>query len=123
VSGALIPTPSRSTPAAQRGGLDIAPTVVERVAEGTARLVPGVQLVHRRVGADRLRTSARVLGSTASLTLDIAVRYPSPVRATARRVRDEVGREVQRLTGVEVGRLDLAVVQLPSTGGRGRRVR
>lgn len=122
MTAALLPLPTARTPARQRGRLDIAPGVVEKIAEGSARRVSGVQLVHKRLGSDRLPVSARVLGQVASLSLDLAVAYPSPVRTTCRRIRDTVTTEVRRLTGVEVSRLDLEVVDLRARRGSSRRV-
>ncbi len=123
MTAALAEPPTPTTAARRRGRLDIAPTVVERVAEGTARRVPGVQLVHKRFGSDTLPVSARVLGTVASLHLDLAVAYPSPVRETCRRVRAEVTKEVRRLTGIDVSRLDVDVVDLRARRAPTQRVR
>lgn len=120
---ALVPRPQPGDGPRHRGRLHIAPAVVERVAQGAARKVPGVLLVPRRVGADRLPVQARVLGQVASIRLELAVAYPSPVRETCRRVRRSVVDEVRRTTGVEVTRLDLEVAALQHKPGRSRRVR
>ena len=68
-----------------RARLVIAPLVVERVVDGAARRVPGVRAVPGRLGRDALRVEAKVLGRVASVSLDIGVGYPSPVRAKSDR--------------------------------------
>lgn len=122
-AGSLLPHVSSRDVARDRGRLDIAPQVVERIAEGAARRVPGVRAVSRRLGDDRLPVTARVLGDSASLHVQIAVGYPSPVRETCRAVRQAVTDEVGRLAGVTVTRLDLQVEQLQHRPGGTRRVR
>lgn len=122
-SGALSPRASTGDTPRSRGRLDIAPRVIERIAEGSARAVRGVRPVHHRLGADALGVSARVLGPVASVQVELGVTYPSPVRETCRRVRQAVTADVRRLTGVEVSRLDLSVVDLQARGGSSPRVR
>lgn len=122
-AGALVPRVAPTDAPRQRGTLDIAPRVVAKIAEGAARAVPGVRPVSRRVGADRLQVDARVLGDAASVHLQVAVGYPSPVRETCRQVRAAVVEQVRRLAGVEVTRLDLQVAELPHRPGGTRRVR
>ena len=107
----------------RRGTLDIAPRAVERIAKGAATRVPGIRPVSRRAGTDRLQVQARVLGDTASIHLQVAVGYPSPVRETCRQVRTSVVDEVQRLAGIEVTRLDVQVAELQHRPGGTRRVR
>lgn len=122
-SGALVPRLAATDAPRRRGTLDIAPGVVERIAEGAARRVPGVRAVSRRVGSDRFPVQARVLGDAASVHLQVAVGYPSPVRETCRQLRSSVVEEVRRLAGIEVTRLDLQVAELPHRPGGTRRVR
>jgi len=95
-----------------RARLVIAPLVVERVVDGAARRVPGVRAVPGRLGRDALRVEAKVLGRVASVSLDIGVGYPSPVRETCRQVRERVTAEVLRTTGIELTRLDVQVAAL-----------
>lgn len=121
--GGLVPHVSAQDAPRHRGRLDIAPTAIERLAEGAARRVPGVRPVSRRVGGDRLQVQARVLGQVASVHLQMAVGYPSPVRETCRQVRSAVVAEVRRLAEVEVTRLDVQVVELQHRPGGTRRVR
>lgn len=122
-TGALLPKVSPTDAPRERGRLDIAPRVVERVAESAARRVPGVRPVSHRVGSDKIEASARVLGDAASLHLQVAIGYPSPVRETCRRLRAAVVHQVRRVTDIEVTRLDLEVAELPHRPGGTRRVR
>lgn len=122
-SGALVPHVQPTDAPRQRGTLDIAPRVVERIAQGAAAQVPGVQPVSRRVGADRLKVEARVLGDAASVLLQVAVGYPSPVRETCRQVRTAVVEQVRQLAEIEVTRLDVQVAELRHRPGGTRRVR
>lgn len=120
-TGALLPRVSSTDAPRQRGRLDIAPRVLERIAEGAARQVQGVRPVPRRAGS--VQVQARVLGDAASLQMELAVGYPSPVRDTCRRLRVAVLDDVQRLTDITVTRLDLQVAELPHRPGGTRRVR
>lgn len=122
-AASLVPRPGPGDAARTRGRLEVTSTAVERVVEGAARTVPGVRPVSHRVGADRLTVSARVLGEVASVSMEVAVAYPSAVRETCRQLRSTVVSEVSRLVGVEVTRLDLQVVELQHRPGSARRVR
>lgn len=122
-TGALLPRVSPTDAPRQRGRLDVAPRVVEHIAEGAARRVPGVRPVSRRVGADRVQVEARVLGDAASVSMQVAVGYPSAVRDTVRQLRTAVVEEVRRLADIDVTRLDVEVTELPHRPGGTRRVR
>lgn len=62
-------------------------------------------------------------GQQASVSLDIVLGYPTPLAATTDRVRSHVVNTVQRLTGVEVTRVDIDVTALHLTTGRRGAVR
>lgn len=94
-------------------------TVSERAVATTAALValdvagavaPPARF-HR--GREQARSRARVSGRLVRLHLSVGVRYPAPVRATTRAVREHVIREVGRLCDVDVREVDLDVVALP----------
>ena len=112
-----------------RGRLEISPRVVAKIAEVAASRVRGVQPVQSgglsRVGGGPagLPTTARVLGQTASVTMQVALGYPSPVRETCRQIREAVVRDCQRLAGVEVSRFDLEVVALTFRRSRDAQLR
>lgn len=100
-----------------RGTLEVHPTVVRKVAERAADLTPGTLPSPRRVagvGAGRHGTRARVdgQGSTVDVTLDLALRYPSPVRELTERVRAKVTDEVHRITGYRVRSVRVTVSAL-----------
>lgn len=121
-TAALAPPPLAAVPARRRGSLTIADGVVSKVAQAAALRVPGVLPVPRRLLGDRLGVQARVLGGVAILSLEVAMPYPSPVKATTVRLREQVVAEVRRTTGVEVTRLDVQIADLTHRSGRLRRV-
>ncbi|WP_033291626.1 Asp23/Gls24 family envelope stress response protein [Amycolatopsis jejuensis] len=98
----------RSLPeAAERGSLTIAPAVVRKVAQHAADLVPGTMATERRVAGVSTGTSgasAKVGGedNDVDLVLDLALRYPAPVREVTGRVRAKVVEEVERITAYHV---------------------
>lgn len=107
-------------PRAQRGSLTVAAGVVEKIAAAAAHRVRGVRPVSPGVvgrvlrSGEEVQVSARVLGTTATVTLKVGVAYPGPVRQVCREVRAEVARQLSDLAGVELGTLDVEVVELPS---------
>lgn len=116
---------------AQRGRVDVADQVVEKIATGALAEIDGVGgttgTVGRMFGRDdtagRPRVSAAVDGGAVRLDARISVAYPSPVAETCDRAREHVVRQVQSLTGLQVGRMDITVSALTSpqpgpSGGR-----
>lgn len=100
-----------SSGAEDRGSLSIAPRVVERIAGQAATEVDHVTGVPRRVLGQTLgkvtadsqaRASAKVDGSIASISVSVAVEYPTPVRAAAAAVRAHVSSTVHDLCGLDV---------------------
>jgi uncharacterized alkaline shock family protein YloU len=100
-----------SSGAEDRGTLSIAPRVVERIAGQAATEVDHVTGVPRRVlgqtvgkvkADSQARASAKVDGSIASISVSVAVEYPTPVRAAAAAVRQHVSSTVHDLCGLEV---------------------
>jgi uncharacterized alkaline shock family protein YloU len=115
---ALVPRPAPTDAPRGRGRLTIAPVVVERVVEDAVRRVRGVRPLE---GRDPVVVQARVLGTVASVSVRLALAYPSPVRETCGQVRSSIGAQVQRLTGISVSRLDVQVTALvPAGPGTGR---
>ena len=106
--------------AAERGRLSIDPSVVRRVVEHAADLVPGTARAPRRLSADR-GASARVsgAGNDVDVRLDVALVYPLPVREKVAEIRETVTGEVERITGYHVRGLDVVVsALLPDTHPR-----
>jgi uncharacterized alkaline shock family protein YloU len=60
-------------------------------------------------------TSATVDGGLVTAQVDLAVRYPSPVREVTRRVRRHVRHRVEELTGLTVHQVDIEVTSLEVT--------
>ncbi len=119
--------PGADAPAATRGRTTIADGVVEKIAGLAAREVPGVHTLGgglaRTLGAVR----ERVPGARSSVTrgvkvevgerqtavdLDIVVEYGVPITAVAGEVRENVIAAVERMTGLEVVEVNIAVVDV-----------
>jgi uncharacterized alkaline shock family protein YloU len=98
---------------ADRGKLTIDPSVVRKVVEHSADLVPGTARAHRRLSADR-GASARIsgAGNDVDVRLDIALAYPLAVREKVAELRDTVTEEVERITGYHVRAVDVVVSAL-----------
>lgn len=87
-----------------RGSLEIHPSVLRKVAAHAVRLVPGA----------RPSASVRVDGAGGDLALavELALRYPAPVRTAAADVRRSVTEEVERITGYRVRSVAVTVSAL-----------
>ncbi|MFD1056059.1 Asp23/Gls24 family envelope stress response protein [Terrabacter terrigena] len=112
----------------ERGRLEIAEKVVERVASFAAGEVRGVRRVGTGlegvVGRQYPRAKAEVAGGRARIRMDIAVAWPSQLGQTARAVRDRVREQVEALVGVAVDAVDVTVASVVATAaGERRRVR
>ncbi len=108
-----------------RGRLEIADVVVEKVAIAAAGEIDHVGGVARRVlgvpagrddGDGRAQVSATVTGQVAALDVRLTVMYPASVRATTEAVRGHVRERVHALTELTVSRVDIAVTALPVGG-------
>lgn len=101
---------------AERGRLDIAERVVERVATIAAVEVPGVNSVgstlEGMLGRQYPKAKAQVAGSQARVSLDIAVAWPSPLGRTAAAVRERVRTQLQSLLGLTVDIVDVTVASV-----------
>jgi len=115
------PTDDPSTadrPAAEdRGSLEVHPNVVRKVAEQAADSTPGVVKAPRKIagiGAGEHGASAKIdgFGDEVDITLDVALRYPSPVRELTDDLRRRVTDEVHGITGYRVRSVRIAVSAL-----------
>lgn len=132
---ALSPTTPQSPPPApmqERGTLQIAPAVVEKIAGQAVREVDAAGGLSRRVLGVKLgqdsteraaRTTARVDGGIVTITVAMSVLYPSSARQTAGRVREHVIDRVASLTGLDVKYVDIEVTRLLPAPITRRRVR
>ncbi|UNO43720.1 Asp23/Gls24 family envelope stress response protein [Streptomyces sp. MST-110588] len=125
-------SPGHGTPAALRGRTTIADGVVEKIAGMAAREVPGVYALGgglaRRLGAVRGRVpgggrSAAGLGvkvevgeRQTAVDLDIVVEYGVPITEVAGDIRESVISAVERMTGLEVVEVNVAVVDVRLPG-------
>lgn len=104
-----------------RGETTIAPNVVEKIATKAACEVDGVGGVVE-TGLGRLfpwvsgdtgtQASADVDVDTVALDLTFSVRYPDPVAAVARNVRQHVIDRLRALTGLSVTEVNITVAEL-----------
>lgn len=111
--------------AADRGELTIDRAVLRKIAEHAADGASGTTRAPRRiagVGVGTQGSSARLTGPDRELQvrLDLAVRYPAPVRETVRAVRERVRDELHRLAGCRVVAVEVVVSALVSAPKRDR---
>ncbi|PFG38943.1 putative alkaline shock family protein YloU [Georgenia soli] len=111
-TGGSLPDP------ADRGELRVADRVVERVAGYAVTLVPDAAAAPRRVlgvkvgdadTEEAANVTAHVYGTTASIEVIIAVRWPAPVPTVVGEVRRRIREEVTGITGVRVDHIDIDV--------------
>ncbi|WP_166974576.1 Asp23/Gls24 family envelope stress response protein [Brevibacterium atlanticum] len=125
-------TADRSDPSARRGGLTIADKVVERTAGQILKDLPGVGGTSSGlfgIGANssldtRPSVDVTLSGRSCTLAVSLGLSYPSPIAEVTEQVRTQLSSEVERLTGVVVRQVDIAVRWLkPRSSGsdQGRR--
>ncbi|WP_049579576.1 Asp23/Gls24 family envelope stress response protein [Streptomyces sp. SBT349] len=102
-------------PAATRGQTSISGGVVEKIAGLAAREVPGVSAL----GDALSRTPDAVRGVTVevgrrqtAVDLEVMVEYGTPLREVAQDVRENVIAAVERMTGLEVVEVNVAVADV-----------
>lgn len=109
---------------AERGALRIDKAALRRIVERVADLVPETTTVARTVagvGAGEHGATARIAidGEQLDIRLDLALRYPIPVRSTVAAIREQITAELLRVTGQRVRTLDVTVsALLPATQPR-----
>ncbi|MCI2419887.1 Asp23/Gls24 family envelope stress response protein [Saccharopolyspora sp. K220] len=101
----------------ERGRLRISRTVLRKIAEHAADQDPGSARTRRRiagVGLGEHGASAQLSGPDDALRvrLDVALRYPAPVRETVASVRKRVGAELRRIADFRVRAIDVTVSAL-----------
>ncbi len=119
-------------PAAERGTLDIADVVVEKIAATALGKVADIGGVARRIlgvplGAedpDRLAdVHATVTGTVVVLQVRVTVAYPAPVAATTDRARRHLVDRIGELTGLHTERVDITVTALTAPAATPRVLR
>lgn len=107
-----------TAPAADRGSLDIHPTVLRKIVEHAADGTPGTLRHERRLaGIDvgTAGTSAKIIDGGAGavdVRLELTLQYPASVRATVDAVRARVGAELARIAGRHIRNLEVTVSAL-----------
>lgn len=101
----------------ERGRLRIAPSVLRKIAEHTADLTPGTLPARRTVagvgmGSAGASAKAIVTGQLVDLRVELALRYPGPVRSTVAQLRSRIGDEVRRITGYQIRSIAVIVTAL-----------
>ncbi len=112
--------PPAATPA-ERGRLMIHDRVVEKVAAraateveratGAPRTVLG-RTLGRATEDSAVRTSADVDGDLVTVTVSIAVEWPTPVREVAAEVRRRIVQRIEEIVGLQVVEVDIDVPTL-----------
>lgn len=115
--GATSDTPRTIVEPDERGRLRIAPSVLRKIAEHTADLTPGTLPARRTVagvgmGSAGASAKAIVTGQLVDLRVELALRYPGPVRSTVAQLRSRIGDEVRRITGYQIRSIAVIVTAL-----------
>ncbi|GAA0541285.1 hypothetical protein GCM10011581_37310 [Saccharopolyspora subtropica] len=102
------------TDPAERGRLQISRVVLRKIAEHAADETPGAVRARRRMGRGGQGASAQLSGPDDELRvrLDVALRYPQPVRDAVAAMRQRVGDELRRLADCRVSSIDVTVSAL-----------
>jgi uncharacterized alkaline shock family protein YloU len=109
--------------ASERGRLDVALSVVRKIAEYAADHTAGTVRTQRRLAGLDLGehgASAKVsgYGEQVDVRLEVPLAYPSRITDSAAAVRDNVRERVQALTPYRVRSLDLSVSALTDPSSR-----
>jgi len=100
----------------ERGRLDVAERVVERIATIAAGEVAGVigtgSAFEGVLGRRYPKAAAKVAGQHATVSLDLAVTWPMPLATTAATVRDRVRSKLHELVSLEVDSVDVTVAKV-----------
>lgn len=109
-------------PPEERGALEVSPVVVRKVAQRVADAFPDTVRAPRRVvGEQGSRARVTGAGRHVDIAVELALRYPAPVRETTDELRRRIVAEVRHLTGYQVRGVSFTVsALLPDTGPRVR---
>lgn len=111
------PLARRHASTESRGRTSVPARVVARIAEQVASEVPHVGsdaggvlgVGERRDFSSRPSAHCDLYGRTAVLTLDVGLDFPSPIAPALHSLRSHVRTQVEHLTGLEVGRIDVRI--------------
>ncbi|MFB9908354.1 hypothetical protein [Allokutzneria oryzae] len=106
------PRPEPSEPE-ERGALEIHPGVLRKLVQRIADDAPDTLRTRGRLGGEH-GTTARITGGSGEIdvALELALRYPVPVREAVAALRERVVDEVGRVTGYRVRTVDVTVSAL-----------
>ena len=109
-------------PARSRGRLTLERKAVERIAaqaasESDSGRTGGVSGGFLGLGAQsdltaKPATTVELVGQTATVSVEVTVAYPAPIRQATDAIRRQVMDRVHQLTGVQVTRVDITVSAL-----------
>jgi uncharacterized alkaline shock family protein YloU len=103
----------------------VADRAVQKVATAAVDEVELAAGAPRLLGSSQRRnprTQVNIDGRMATISVDMSIIYPSPIRTVAAVARRHVTARVHELTGLEVKHVDINVVGFPAATGGTRRV-
>ena len=111
------PAAGPDTEPGERGRLRIDPSVLRKIAEHLADLAPETLPAPRSVagvgvGSTGATAKVSLAGQRVDLYLELALRYPGPVRSAVDRLHNRINEEIQRITGYQVGSVSVTVTAL-----------
>jgi len=110
---------AQSADPGQRGRLDIAARVVERIATAEATSVPGVattgSALAQVVGRQYPKASAEVAGARTRVDVDVAIAWPFSLAEVTAAVRTVVNSRVRGLAGLEVDAVNVTAAKIVHT--------
>ena len=114
--GPAAKTDPTVTAPGDRGRLDVAGLVVERIATIAAGQVPGVvttgSTLHGVIGRRYPKASAEVAGDRATVNVEIAAVWTAGLTSTAGAVRDRVRTHVRDLAGISLDAVNVTIAQV-----------
>ncbi|HET7474492.1 MAG TPA: Asp23/Gls24 family envelope stress response protein [Dermatophilaceae bacterium] len=100
----------------ERGRLDVADRVIERIATIAAGEVPGVlacgSALDGALGRQYPKADAEVAGDRVTVAVGLAVAWPSPLADTAAAVRRRVADRLTQLVGLHVDTVAVTIDQV-----------
>ncbi|WP_165313087.1 Asp23/Gls24 family envelope stress response protein [Rothia halotolerans] len=109
--------PDGPASSSHRGHLVLAEKVVEKIAAQCASEITEVGgtgggflgMGRQNDPEARPKVSVELTGAIATLSIELGVRYPASIARVTQQVREELGRRVTELAGVQVRQIDIRV--------------
>lgn len=110
-------TAATATDPAERGRLRVDSSVLRKVVEHTADRTPGTLPAPRTVagvglGFTGATAKVTVTAQRVDLRVELALRYPGPVRTVVDQLRSRITDELRRITGYQVRSIAVTVTAL-----------